>query len=388
MLQDGPLPASARPEVKTLAAFIALLLVGGGLLWLKVGSDGYYVLTPGNAPLVTAAATCRSTGGGSFSLPGGQPCVQLVVPTGRDHSRDDSIMMVDVEQAKANPWQYLLYKLHALRTFGVIAEFHSKRDFLGNVPASQLECQDAQQAYQATSQAPVAALRRLGYKVKEEDLGAQIDLVIPGAPAVAAGLKCNDLITAVNGQTTKTAEQVTADLHGLPAGTTVHLTVVRGTAKQSISVTARLEALPGRNGGPPNPRQGFLGIETETRLVYDFPFSVSADVGSIGGPSDGLALALGFINSLSQGRLTGGMKVAATGEIDTQGKVYEIGGAAEKAVAVRDAGAQVFLVPTRNYAEAKREAGSVKVYGVSSLNQALDILKNLGGQIPPVPAGT
>ena len=103
---------------------------------------------------------------------------------------------------------------------------------------------------------------------------------------------------------------------------------------------------------------------------------------------DGLALALGFINSLTQGRLTGGRKVAATGEIDTSGKVYEIGGVAEKAVAVRNAGAQVFLVPSGNYADAKKEAGKVKVYTVSSLDQALAILKSLGGQVPPAPAGT
>ena len=373
-----------------LAALIAALLLAGGLGWLKVGSDGYYVLTPGNAPLVTASAACRSIGGGSFALPGGQPCIQLLVPGGHDHTRDDSIMMVDVEQAKANAWQYLLFKLHWLKSFGVVAEFHSTRDFLGGVPASQLGCQDAQEAYQATSQAPVAALRRLGYKVEEEHLGAQVDLVLPGTPAAAAGLRCNDLITAVNGHTTQTADQVTADLHGVPAGTTVHLTVHRGAtaAEKSVPITARLEPLPGRNGAPPDPKQGFLGVETETRIVYDFPISVSADVGSIGGPSDGLALALGFINTLSGGKLTGGLRVAATGEIDTSGKVYAIGGAAEKAVAVRNAGAQVFLVPTANYAEAERQAGKVKVYAVATLDQALAILKSLGGQVPSAPVVT
>ena len=50
--------------------------------------------------------------------------------------------MVDVEQGKANPWQYLLYRLHALRTFGDVAEFNSVHSFLGNVPASQLSCQE------------------------------------------------------------------------------------------------------------------------------------------------------------------------------------------------------------------------------------------------------
>ena len=126
---------------------------------------------------------------------------------------------------------------------------------------------------------------------KEEHLGAQVDLVIPGTPAVAAGLRCNDLVTAVNGKSTQTADEVTAALHGQPAGTTVQLTVLRGSPAKKVTITARLEALPGQRGQPPNPKQGFVGIETETRVVYDFPINVSADVGSIGGPSDGLALA-------------------------------------------------------------------------------------------------
>ena len=114
-----------------------------------------------------------------------------------------------------------------------------------------------------------------------------MDLVTPRTAAAAAGLQCNDLITAVNGKITQTANQLTAVLHGLPAGTTVHLTVLRGAAKKAVSITARLEALPGQKGGPPNPKQGFLGVETETRLVYDFPVPVSADVGWIGGPWTG-----------------------------------------------------------------------------------------------------
>jgi Lon-like protease len=110
-------------------------------------------------------------------------------------------------------------------------------------------------------------------------------------------------------------------------------------------------------------------------------------VGNIGGPSAGLALTLGLLDALSSGQLTGGLKVAATGTIDPLGHVGPIGDAAQKAVAVRRAGATVFFVPPANYKDAKSEAGSMKVYQVTTLEQALQDLKSLGGEVPnPVAA--
>jgi PDZ domain-containing secreted protein len=59
---------------------------------------------------------------------------------------------------------------------------------------------------------------------------------------------------------------------------------------------------------------------------------------------------------------------------------------AQKAVAVRQAGAQVFFVPTDELKAAESQAGSMKVYPVSSLDQALNDLKALGGHLPPTVA--
>jgi PDZ domain-containing protein len=384
MLQDGP-SQTLRLQVLTVAGAVIVLLVAGLIGILKVGADGYYVLSPGQAPVVTAAANCRSVGGGSFALPNGQPCVQLVVPAGRAHAIDGSIMMVDVFQGKPSPWQFLLFKLNLLKSLGNDAEFLPNAAILGNGSAAQLSCQDTEQAVQATSAAPVAALRHLGYQVKEEDTGAQVDLVLSGTPAADAGVQCNDVVTAVNGQSVHTADQISSLLHGMRPGTTVRLTVSRSNSSgptRTLVLTARLGSTPAIDHTPANPNQGFLGVQTETRTAFDFPFPVQANVGSIGGPSDGLALALGFIDTLSQGRLTGGLQVAATGQIDPEGNVVAIGGAAQKAVAVRKAGGQVFLVPVQNYAAAKSEAGQVKVYAVSTLTQALADLKALGGQVP------
>ena len=72
----------------------------------------------------------------------------------------------------------------------------------------------------------------------------------------------------------------------------------------------------------------------------------------IGGPSAGLAFTLGIINTLSGGNLTGGRTVAATGTIHPDGTVGDVGGVAQKTVAVERAGATLFLVAARGVATA------------------------------------
>lgn len=390
MLQEGPRPKS-RVQVLTIVGIVIVLLFAGLVGILKVRADGYYVLSPGQAPVVTALKTCHPSGGGSYTLPGGTPCVQLVLPPSKVNATTGPIMMVDVFEGKPNPWQFLLYKLGLLDTFENDAQFVPNKYIIGNGTAAQLSCQNTQQAVEATNAAPVAALRRLGYTVKEEDLGAQIDTVVPGTPAAAAGLQCNDLITSINGKAVRTAADVASALKGDPPGTVAKIAVTRdgpNGAARSLDLTATLGQTPAIDGQAANPHQGFLGIKSETRTKYDFPFPVSVQVGSIGGPSDGLALALGLIQHLGYGHLTGGLRIAATGEISPDGEVIEIGGASQKAVAVRHAGAQVFFVPTANYADAKKKAGSMKVFAVNSLDQALQDLRSLGGQIPPAPAAT
>jgi PDZ domain-containing protein len=119
-----------------------------------------------------------------------------------------------------------------------------------------------------------------------------------------------------------------------------------------------------------------------TKTVFVYPFDVTIDVGAIGGPSAGLALTLGLLDVLSAGNLTGGYRIAATGTINLDGTVGDVGGVAQKAVAVRKAGAQVFFVPPDELKDALSQAGSMKVMPVATLQQALNDLRALGGHIP------
>jgi PDZ domain-containing protein len=85
--------------------------------------------------------------------------------------------------------------------------------------------------------------------------------------------------------------------------------------------------------------------------------------------------------------LTGGHTVAATGTIDAQGDVGDVGGVAQKTIAVENAGATIFFVPPQEYKAAMSEdRPGLKVYAVSTLDQVLKILGAHGGSVPKVPA--
>jgi PDZ domain-containing protein len=72
--------------------------------------------------------------------------------------------------------------------------------------------------------------------------------------------------------------------------------------------------------------------------------------------------------------------VAATGTIELDGSVGEVGGVAQKTIAVRQAGASMFLVPRAEYAQAKRFAGDqLDVRPVDTLQDALKVLSTVGG---------
>ena len=101
--------------------------------------------------------------------------------------------------------------------------------------------------------------------------------------------------------------------------------------------------------GPATKATAYLGIETAQQSAWHFPVKVSVHTADIGGPSAGLAMTLGIIDKLSGGDLTGKRTVAATGTIDAQGDVGDVGGVAQKTIAVERAGATVFFVPPQEY---------------------------------------
>jgi len=67
--------------------------------------------------------------------------------------------------------------------------------------------------------------------------GAQIASVTGGSPAANAGLENGDVITAVDGQTIATADDLTSAVAGKHPGDKVSITYVRNGSTRTASVT-------------------------------------------------------------------------------------------------------------------------------------------------------
>lgn len=217
------------------------------------------------------------------------------------------------------------------------------------------------------------ALRQLGIDAIRGS-GAEVVSVLDGAPADGL-LEAGDLIVAVDGQEVDLHDEVVALLADRAPGDTVAVTFEPsgGGGAQTVDVT--LEArddVPGR---------ALIGVTLQTKdLRFDFPFTVNIASERIGGPSAGLAFTLEVLDVLTEGELTGGRRIAATGTIELDGSVGAVGGVGQKTVAVQRHGVDLFLVPSDSYELALRFAGDgLQVAPVDTLEDALRILEAFGG---------
>lgn len=226
--------------------------------------------------------------------------------------------------------------------------------------------------------AVVVALRRLGYEIEERGEGALVISVVPGTPADGR-LEQGDVVVAVDGQPIRLSSDLSAAIGAHAAGDVVRLEVVDPDGTRRVE---EVQLAPRDGGG------AFLGVELLTKSrSFTMPFDVDIDTGRVGGPSAGLAFTLALLDVLTPGELTGGRKVAATGTIEMDGSVGEVGGVAQKTAAVRAQGIELFLVPPGEYEIAKRHAGDrLQVVRVRNLDDALTALGRVGGDLAALPA--
>ena len=76
----------------------------------------------------------------------------------------------------------------------------------------------------------------LGVRIQSVAGGARITKVVAGSPAAKAGLKVGDVITAFDGKTTTSADDLTAAVTAATSGDTVTVTVKRGGTTKHVSV--------------------------------------------------------------------------------------------------------------------------------------------------------
>jgi len=219
----------------------------------------------------------------------------------------------------------------------------------------QSEAENAAEMTSSQESATAAALSTLGIKVPTKLTVAGTDDAAPAAKV----LKKNDVILGVDGKAIGDLTTLRTTLAKTRAGDDVRVRIRR--AGQTRTVTT--QTTKSQDGGT------VLGIYITPD--FDFPFDVKIQIEDIGGPSAGMMFALGIIDTLTPGDLTGGKDIAGTGTIDADGTVGPIGGIRQKLVGARRAGADFFLAPADNCNEVVGHVpDGLHVVKVGTLDQA------------------
>jgi PDZ domain-containing protein len=233
----------------------------------------------------------------------------------------------------------------------------------------QVEQQNQQEFQVSQSSAVTVALRELGYPIQ-----TFVNKVTDGGPSVGK-LQKDDILTGVDGTAVTSPDELTQLIRAKPAGSTLTIAYTRAGKAGTVQVTTKAD----KSGDPPR-----IGVEIDKKQPH--PFTVSIDLDKIGGPSAGLMFTLGIIDKLQPTDLTGGKIIAGTGTIDDDGDVGPIGGIPQKLVGAKNAGAQLFLVPKDNCAEALDNAVSgLPMAEVANVDDALTAVRTFTSGGTPKP---
>jgi Lon-like protease len=221
--------------------------------------------------------------------------------------------------------------------------------------------------------AAVVALRAAGYPVDITGQGAEVESLIEGMPAQGV-LQVGDIIVAVDGQPIDTTNALIQAVTRHRVGDQVTLSIRRDGQTQDLQV--------GTRSSPTEPGRPIVGVTVSTYLFdVRMPFPVDVESDNVGGPSAGFMFALGILDAVTDGDLTRGYYIAGTGTIGQDGVVGAVGGAAEKALAAEQDGAQVFLVPKDDSEEARRWVKQLQIVPIERFDDAIHALCGL----PPLP---
>ncbi len=279
-----------------------------------------------------------------------------------------------------------------------------KRELLyGKANRKEAAQQSREEMDDAKSVAKVLAARRLGIATVEG--GAEVLDREKGRP-VEKLLANGEVITAADGKSICLSGDLRELMLTKKKGDSVSLTVLSaipapsGTANDQKTTdqkpadqkpadqkpTERTVVVPLHEvKGIKRQLMGVILGPSKTRPCR-LPFDLEVNTDKIGGPSAGLAMTLAVLDRLSPGELTGGGKVGATGTIEADGSVGEVGGVKQKTASVRASGAKLFIVPISEVALAKPHAGKMQVIGVRNLEEALAALRKAGGDPLPSPS--
>lgn len=213
-------------------------------------------------------------------------------------------------------------------------------------------------------EASAAALRQLGYDVPAEIAVGTID----DQGAAAGLLQQGDVLLSVDGAPASNVDAVRSSVQKA-AGAPVTVAYQRDGADATVQITPQQTTVNGQ-------QQYLLGVGL--MQSFDLPVDVKIQLNDVGGPSAGMMFALGIIDKMSPGDLTGGQHIAGTGTIDADGNVGPIGGIRQKLYGALDAGATYFLAPESNCNEVVGHVpDGIRVFSTSTLDQSMTVLETI-----------
>lgn len=195
-------------------------------------------------------------------------------------------------------------------------------------------------------------------------------------------LQVDDMILAANGTPIEGVDDLRRIIND-GEGDDVELTILRDGEEETVSVS------PTETVAEDGTTSWVIGVVLQRR--FDFPIDVEIQLNNVGGPSAGMMFALGIVDLLSPGDLTGGEDVAGTGTITADGVVGPIGGIRQKMWGAVGAGAEWFLAPQANCDEVVGHVpDGLRVFAVEDLDDALTAVETLaeGGDLDTLPTCT
>jgi Lon-like protease len=218
---------------------------------------------------------------------------------------------------------------------------------------------------QSKLDAAYVVLESLSGYPDEHGEGVLIQRVVEGC-AADGELYPGDVVTAIDDVDVDAVLDARRVIRAAPAGARLTFHVTVDGERETVSLVRE------PCGGAERPLVGVSMIER-------FPFDIRISSGEIGGPSAGLAWALGLYDLLTPGDLTGGRTIAVTGQLGIDGTVYPIGGIEDKVVAAEDASATILILPERNLAAAREaEPEGLELAPVETFDDALEYLQGNG----------
>lgn len=201
---------------------------------------------------------------------------------------------------------------------------------------------------------------------------------LPDDSASKGLLQAGDVLVSINDKPITALGVVQAEL-AAGNGKPVKVIVERAGARVPVTIT------PAKNSAG----RYILGVLLQYK--FTFPFNVTISLDKVGGPSAGMMFALGIIDTVTPGDLTGGKHIAGTGTITPDGAVGPIGGIAQKMQGARSGGATLFLAPAANCDDVLGHIPDglqvVRVENLSEARKAVDLAAS-GGDTSGLPVCT